>query len=149
MSTSRRGPGRGGVYMRQNLRSRIRFRLALALRLQNRGRICGTLWYIDISYFVQVKKMRTISHTFTYAHVHVQTLCLLEMVRLYWPMGSATAPETADPRTSPTPQAQATIAIPNAWLLSSDASEMTAFAVPITPAEICTTRARDRKTASS
>ena len=78
----------------------------------------------------------------------IHTVYLLETVRLYWPMGSAMAPETAGPMMYPIPTAHETTPIPNAWLLSSDTSEMTAFAVPITPEGMCITRARDRQIAN-
>ena len=58
------------------------------------------------------------------------------------------APDTAGPMMSPNPHAQDISEIPNAWLLSSDASETTAFTVPTTPVEIIVsiyTRARVHK----
>ena len=57
----------------------------------------------------------------------------LLIVRLYCSMGSAVAPDTAGPMTNPVPNAEVTIAMPRAWLLSLDDSSRTALAVPTIP----------------
>ena len=48
-------------------------------------------------------------------------------------MGSAMAPDIEGPRTNPEPNADVTMAMPRAWLLSSDDSDSTAFIVPTIP----------------
>ena len=51
-------------------------------------------------------------------------------------MGSAIAPETAGPMMKPSPIAEETRDIPNAWLVSSETSDITALTVPTIP-DVC------------
>ena len=55
------------------------------------------------------------------------------MVRLYCPTGSAIAPDSAGPSTSPVPNADVSTAIPKAWLVLSDDSDNDALRAPPLP----------------
>ena len=57
------------------------------------------------------------------------------LVMLYWPMGSASAPDMAGPTMYPIPHAAPTMVMPSAWLVSSEASDMTALQAVIKPGE--------------
>ena len=59
----------------------------------------------------------------------------LVILRLYCPIGSEIAPETAGPMIKPNPHEVEIIDAPRAWVESSEISEITAQAAPTTPGE--------------
>ena len=62
-------------------------------------------------------------------------MVVLEMVMLYWPMGSAIMPETAGPMMKPRDQAELMMDKPNAWESSSLTSDMIALTAVIDPGD--------------
>ena len=59
----------------------------------------------------------------------------LSTVRLYCPMGSEMAADTAGPTTKASPQAVPNRATPKDWFESSDTSDTIAFDIGITPTQ--------------